>query len=282
MKTFTMKQGFLMTSCFIASSLAVAGQMNAIPTCYNAKITAPNENVETELFVIIDQTTPFDARLKQAVAENVRPFLQSNHAFSVTQFSAFTQGHYTEVLVSGKLDATLAQKQRDDISKPVLAKYDQCIALQTKQASRLLGGAMKSSFSADNSTITKSDVFASLKDISSKVKQSKADTKVVLIASDMLENSSITSFYAKQAVRQINPEKELKLAEDSQMFADFAGAKVYVIGAGLLAEDAKQAKGVYRSPQIMQALATFWKAWFHKSNAELIEFGQPALLNPVR
>ncbi|MDP3307411.1 hypothetical protein, partial [Methylotenera sp.] len=80
----------------------VAGQMDAIPTCYNAKIPAPSVATTTELFVIIDQTTPFNNSLKQSVADNVRPFLQPNQAFSVTQFSAFTQGHYTEVLVSGK------------------------------------------------------------------------------------------------------------------------------------------------------------------------------------
>lgn len=273
--------GLLFASTPFISSLVMAGQMDAIPTCYNAQIPTPSNNIAVELFVIIDQTTPFDTRLKQSVADNVRPFLQSNHAFSVTQFSAFTQGHYTDVLVSGKLDAKLVQKQRDDISKPALAKHDKCIAMQTKQASRLLGGAMKSAFSVESNNIAKSDVLASLKDISSKVKQSTADRKIVLIASDMLENSSISSFYAKQAVRQINPEKELKLVADNQMLGDFGGAKVYVIGAGLLTEDAKQAKGVYRSPQIMQALATFWKAWFQKSNAEIVEFGQPALLNPI-
>lgn len=280
MKTRTIKCGLF--GLLFATGLVMAGQIEAIPTCYNAKITAPNVNVATELFVIIDQTTQFNTGLKQSVADNVRPFLQSNQAFSVTQFSAFTQGHYTDVLVSGKLDATLEQKHRDDISKPILTKYDQCIAMQTKQASRLLGGAMKAAFSIGNNDIAKSDVMASLKAISSKVKQSTADRKIVLIASDMLENSSVSSFYAKQTVRQINPEKELALAADNQMLGDFGGAKVYVIGAGLLSEDAKQAKGVYRSPQTMQALVSFWKAWFQKSNAELVEFGAPALLNTIR
>lgn len=266
----------------LLTGLAGADQLNAVPTCYNDKIVAPTAATQAELFLAIDQTTPFNADLQQATANNVRPFLQANQAFSVVQFSAFTQGHYTSVLVSGKLDATLSKSARDDVSKPLLAKFDQCMSNQPKLAARLVGGAMKSAFGESSSDIAKSDVFASLKDISSKVKQSKADKKIVLIASDMLENSSITSFYAKQSVRQINPEKELKLVADNQMFGDFGGAKVYVIGAGLLAEDAKQAKGVYRSPQTMQALGNFWKSWFEKSNAELVEFGQPALLNPVR
>lgn len=276
-----MKKCLLFCLLWVTGS-AMAGQMNAVPTCYHNKIPVHGNTPETELFVVIDQTTPFNGNLRQSVADNVRPFLQPNRAFSVVQFSAFTQGHYTDVLVSGKLDAALSKEVRDDISKPVLAKFDQCMANQSKLAARLVGGAMKVAFGGSSSDIAKSDVFASLKDISSKVRQSKAQKKVVLIASDMLENSSVTSFYAKQAVRQINPEKELKMVADNQMFGDFGGAKVYVIGAGLLAEDAKQPKGVYRTPQTMQALAGFWEAWFQKSNAELMEFGQPALLNPVQ
>lgn len=276
-----MKKSILFCLLWVAGC-AVAGPIDAVPTCYHDKISTPGIATETELFVVIDQTTQFNGALRQSVADNVRPFLQANQAFSVTQFSAFTQGHYTDVLVSGKQDAPMPEKMRDNISKPVLAKFDQCMTKQSKLAARLMGDAMKIAFGGGGSDIAKSDVLASLKDISGKVRQSKAEIKVVLIASDMLENSSITSFYAKQALRQINPEKELKLVADNQMFGDFGGAKVYVIGAGLLAEDAKQSKGVYRSPQIMQALARFWKAWFQKSNAELIEFGQPALLNPVR
>lgn len=114
------------------------------------------------------------------------------------------------------------------------------------------------------------------------MRQSKAQHKIVLLVSDMLENSSVTSFYANQAVRQINADKELKLVADNQLYGDFGGARVYVIGAGLLAEDAKHPKGIYRSTQTMQALSKFWTGYFQKSNAELVEFGQPALLNPIR
>lgn len=267
-------------SILLISSVALAGNTDAIPTCYNTKMPTPQGVTDTEIFMVIDQTTLFDVSLKQSVADNIRSFLKPGNAFSVTQFSAFTQGHYTDVLVSGKLDQELAKAARDDVSKPVLNKFDQCMAVQPRSAGQLVGGAMKTAFGGSSSDIAKSDVFASLKDISGKVRQSSAQHKVVLLASDMLENSSITSFYAKQAVRQINPEKELKLVADNQLFGDFGGARVYVIGAGLLAEDAK--KGVYRPTQTMQSLSKFWTSYFQKSNAELVEFGQPALLNPIR
>ncbi|MCB5188029.1 hypothetical protein LG200_08435 [Methylobacillus caricis] len=276
-----MKRLQFATLLFLTSLAGVAEAGGALPACYHAKLPAPDARPETEIFVVIDQTTVFDNSLKQSIANNLRPFLSANNAFSVIRFSAYTQGQYTEVLVSGALDPLIAQSARNDISKPVLAKFDQCIANQPKQAAQLAGAALKSVFDGSRSSISKSDVIASFKDISTRVRQSVANQKVVLIASDMLENSSVTSFYTNQAVRTIQPEKELALVEKNQLFGDFAGARVYVIGAGLLAEDAKT-KSVYRSPQTMQALGGFWKQYFQRSNAQLLEFGQPALLNPVR
>lgn len=268
-------------SLLLFSYTAVIGEAGASSSCYNEKIPAQKLAVETEIFVVIDQTTLFDGRIKQSIANNVRPFLKPGNAFSVTQFSAFIQGHYTDVLVSGKLDPALSKATRDDVSKPALNKFDQCMAIQPRLAGQLVGKAMRAAFDGSGSDIAKSDILAGLKDISGKVRQSAARHKVVLLASDMLENSSVTSFYSNQAVRQINPEKELKLVADSRLFGDFGGARVYVIGAGMLAEDAKHPGGVYRSSQTMQALFRFWAEYFKKSNAELIEFGQPALLNPM-
>jgi hypothetical protein len=265
------------------SSIAMAGQADAIATCYDKKLLAKPEALETEFFVAIDQTTPLDAKLKQLVADIIKPFLIPNYGFSVISFSAYVQGHYIEVLTSGKLDASLDTAQRNDISKPVLAKFDQCMARQPQQAAQSVGGALRTAFEGTSSQIAKSDVLASIKAISSKVRSSNARNKVVLIVSDMLENSSVSSFYADKgtSVRKIDPTKELKLVDDNQLLADFGGARVYVIGAGLLSDDSNKSKR-YRDPKTMQALSAFWTSYFEKSNGELVEFGQPALLNAVR
>lgn len=272
---------------FLAGALlcgaAWAGQFDALATCYDKKLPAKAAGLDTELFVAIDQTTPLDGTLKQLVANNIKPFLGPNNGFSVMTFSAYTQGHYMEVKVSGKLDAVLDAAQRNDISKPVLAKFDQCVSRQPQQAAQAIGGALRAAFDGTSSDIAKSDVLASIKAISSKVRESTARNKVVLIVSDMLENSSVSSFYADkgQSVRKIDPAKEMKLVEENHLFADFNDARIYVIGAGLLSDDASKAKR-YRDPKTMQALSVFWQSYFEKSKAQLVEFGQPALLNPVR
>lgn len=279
-----MKKPFLVTlllsaMAFCMSSMAVT---DAIPSCYDSKLSAPAVPLTKEIFVIIDQTTLLDDQLKQSVANQIRPFLTAGNGFSVLVFSAFTQGKYTQLLTSGQLDHPLPAAQRNDVSKPRLSKFDQCMTRQSALAGQAVGGALRTAFEGTSGEIAKSDVLASLKDISGKVRQSQATEKVVLLVSDMLENSSVSSFYASQSVRRIDPEREMKLASDSKLIGNFGDARIYVIGAGLLSDDAKKNKAAYRDPKTMQALASFWKSYFDKSKAQLMEFGQPALLNQVK
>lgn len=254
----------------------------AIPSCYDSKLSASATPMTTELFVVVDQTTLLDDGLKQAVANQVRPFLTAGNGFSVLVFSAYTQGKYTQLLTSGQLNHALSTDQRNDVSKPVLNKFDQCLSHQPSLAAQVAGGALRAAFEGTQGDISKSDVMASLKDISAKVRQSQATQKVVFLVSDMLENSSVTSFYANQAVRKIDPEQEMKLVQSNQLLGDFGGARLYVMGAGLLNNADTKNKSLYRDPKTMLALANFWKAYFEKSKAQLAEFGQPALLNQIK
>jgi hypothetical protein len=264
------------------SGAALAGNTDAVRSCRDK--TLPSfPSTARELLVIIDQTTPLSPSLQQLVANNVKPFLVAGNSFSVVVFSAYTQNHYTDLLSSGKLDAALPAEMRSDVAKPALAKLDLCLQRQPLQAAQAVGQALRAAYQGTSSTIAKSDIFASLKSISSVIKQSTASDKVVLIVSDMLENSSVANFYTDQgrSVRNLVPAKELRTVEDNQLLADFGGARVYVIGAGLLADEAAHSKS-YRDPKTMRSLDAFWSGYFSKSNAKLVEFGQPALLNPVR
>ncbi|MYN02440.1 hypothetical protein GTP41_10045 [Pseudoduganella sp. DS3] len=272
----------LLAAPLLFSSSVMAAQLDAIRSCHEKPLPAPRAP-ETELIVAIDQTTPLSPSLKQMVADNVKAYLQPGHAFSIAVFSAYTQGRYTEVLASGRIEAALPKAVRDDISKPVLNKFEQCLGRQPAQAMQVAGTALRSAFAESSGSIAKSDVLASLKAVSALAAESRAPQKIVLIVSDMLENSSVGNFYAEQgkSVRKIDAGKELRSVEDNKLLGNFGGAKVYVIGAGLLSVDAANAKS-YRDPKTMQALAEFWSAYMQKSHAELVEFGQPALLRPMR
>lgn len=278
-----MKKTVLLTlAAALASGPAAAWVEDAVPSCYDAKIGVAPASVGTELFVLIDQTTVFDPTLQQQVADNIRPFMTAGHAYSVLSFSAFSQGRYAQVLSAGTIEPLIAPAARDDIPKAALAKFDSCAKRQPNVAMQAIGNALRAGFGGANASLGKSDVLASLKAISARVKKSPARQRVVLLASDMLENSSVTSFYGArgESVRQIDPAKELRDAVDHELIADFGGARIYVIGAGLLAEEGKKG-GKYRDPKTMRALTSFWNSYFQKSNATVVEIGQPALLTPL-
>lgn len=259
-----------------------AGQQDAIRSCYEiAKVGKSPATVDTSLIVMIDQTTLLDDGLKQAASNQIRTLVQPGVAFSVVRFAAFTQSYYTEVMVSGRTDPVLDENSRGDISKPLLAKFDNCMKYQIPFANKLVQDALQKSFAGSSNSIEKSDVLASLKDVSTIVRNTNAKRKIVFVVSDMLENSSITSFYSNQSVRHIDPTSELKKVEEAKLLGDFEGAKIYVMGAGLLADKGRSSKAVYRDPKTMNSLGDFWREYFKRSHSELVEFGQPALLSPI-
>jgi len=257
-------------------------QSNVLPSCYNSKIFETTHISNSELFVIIDQTTLLDNQLKQQLADQIRPFLSFGNSISVTVFSSYNQGKYTRVVANGRIEHKLPDAVRADTSKPLLAKFDECQNNQPLYANQLVGAALRYAFEGASSNLAKSDIFSSLKEISSIVRTSQSKNKIVLLSSDMLENSSITSFYQNQSVRLIDPEKELNTVGKHDLFADFAGARFYVIGTGLIPEDIRSNMNQYRDPKTLAALSTFWTQYFAKSNAQLVELGKPALLNPIR
>ncbi|MEM5387809.1 hypothetical protein VSR68_30050 [Paraburkholderia phymatum] len=260
---------------------ALAGISNDIPSCYAANHIKPvTSGIGHELFIAGDQTTVFDEKLQAQIAATASAAIRPGSAYTLLDFSAFSQGRYTEVMTRGVVESPIPEKLRDDISERALRTFDACMTGQSAFARKSLLTAITQVQSAATNELAKSDILAALKDISDKVRASPASDRIVFLASDMLENSSVSSFYAHNAVRRIDPEAEMKKASAANLIGDFGGARIYVIGAGLLAGDAK-AKNAYRDPQTIGALKQFWTLYFQQSNARLQEFGAPALLNPV-
>lgn len=270
----------------LISPLAHAGVANDIPSCYAAnKLKIKPPQTEAEVFVLIDQTTPLDPSLQDAVRENAGRLIKAGSAFVIASFSSFGQGRYLEVLSAGALEGQIDPKSRDDISVKVLRNFDTCMAGQADFGRKSAAGALNKALTGTSPELAKSDVMGSLKELSSRVKQSAAKEKIVFLVSDMLENSGISSFYASKNVRAIDPAAELKKAQGSQVVGDFGGARVFVLGAGLVQENAggkNKDSGVYRNPKTMSLLRQFWEGYFEASNAKLVEFGAPALLSPVK
>lgn len=285
MKLCTLSLSLSLLAALI-TPLVYAGVANDIPSCYTAnKLTIPAPPTVQEVFVLIDQTTPLDASLQDSVRENVGRLVKPGAAFVIASFSSFGQGHYLEVLSAGMLEGGIDAKLRDDISVKLLRNFDACMAGQSDFGRKAAAVALNKAMSGSSPDLAKSDVMGSLKELSSRVRQSAAKDKIVFLVSDMIENSSISSFYANKNVRTIEPGLELKKAEGAQVIGDFGGARVFVLGAGLIQENSRgknKDSGVYRNPKTMSLLHQFWELYFESSKAKLIEFGAPALLTAVK
>lgn len=271
-------------SMFLAACIAPMGGQaatnNDVPSCYAAnKMEMPVPATQREVFILMDETTVLDETLQRALFSISQSLIVPGVKFSILSFSAFAQGRYLSTKVSGTLELPLPKDARSSVGVKVLKNFDACMVGQANYALRLAAKAEKSVLQNASADLQKSDVIANLTEVSHLVKNSTIHKKTVLLVSDMLENSSISSFYAHNSVRHIDPAKEMSAVEKANMLGDFAGADIYVMGAGIVPENGK---AVYRGPKIMASLKAFWQSYFQKSNAELVEFGQPELLNPVR
>lgn len=271
-------QAVLLVALAVISGGVHADETNQVPSCYAAnKMEVPAPTPQHEVFILLDETTPLDSHLQSALYSITQSLIRPGVRFSVLSFSAYAQGRYLNRSASGALELPLSEKLRPSIGMKILKNFDACMAGQARYGLNLALQAEKHILDKATMDLKKSDVVASLTEVSQLVKASPAPKRTLLVVSDMLENSSVASFYAKNSVRRIDPEKELASVAREKMLGDFGGADVYVMGAGIVPETGT---AVYRDPKTMGALKSFWLAYFSKSNGKMVEFGAPELLSP--
>lgn len=258
---------------------AGATQQGDIPSCYDAlQLTEYKPAVASRhLVVIVDQTARLDDALKKSVHQQVDQFVEPGDQVQLVAFSANAQGKYTDLVYKGWFDSPLPAAVRNGISKMTLNKFDACMKAQPK-AKGQMHQKLRNAFGDGTTDFPKTELIGSLLQVSTEVLGSTGEgRKVVLIVSDMLENSSITSFYAKNAVRTIDSNAELAKVRKAGLSGDFAGADVYVIGAGFVGNGM-----AYSSQQALGSLESFWRALINQNRGQLKQFGKPQLLSPMR
>jgi hypothetical protein len=293
----TMKcPAFLKTAKYLLPALALslaglqaalAAPLNQIPSCYAAnKLDIAPPTQERDVFILLDQTVVLDNDLKQSLATSVQALVTPGTSFTVVRFSAFSQGHYLDVVSTGVLELAVPDKLRSSIGVKLLKNVDACLKGQLDYGRNLAMTSVGQTLAKSTVELAKSDLFSSLAETSRVVKGATAPRRIVLLVSDMLENSTISSFYAKNRIRQIQPDVELQIVEKEKLLGDFGGASIFVMGAGIIPEVAARGGAKtppqYRDPKTLGALKQFWSAYFSRSNGKLEEFGMPALMTPVK
>ena len=250
---------------------------NDVPSCYDAlKIDGPKGATEKELFILVDQTTQLDKNMMIYTYKNMMKFMKNGYRVTIASFSANANGKYTDIAYSGKLEALLPNSAKHEIAKKKLRKYQGCMNSQYKYAKKKATKALVHVLKGANKKLPHSDIIKSLNDIAKYIiKPSQSHNKVVLLVSDMMEHSSITSFYAKGRLKKVNTDKEIAKVKKSGYMADFVTTKVYVIGTGMVG------KNSYRDSKTLKALTKFWETYFTVSNAQLKAIGTPMLLEDI-
>ena len=235
---------------------------------------------ERALFVIVDQSTGLDDHLRETVTENVKRLMQPGTSYAVYTFSAYSKGHYPTPVASGELAAPMPDDERPNLSVRRLNRLDQGLVKEAKRVTSEIDDALVEATGESSSNFANSEILASLKQMSEAIRKSKAKEKLVVVVSDLLEHSSSTSFYRNKQVRPIDPKTELEKAESKGLVADFNGASVAIVGAGLLSPES--GADATRDTAALESLHKFWEEWFEASDANVVQYGQPDLITPLQ
>ncbi len=231
--------------------------------------------------MVVDGTFDPDVNLKKTVHAKVQRFLAPNDQISIVSFSSYIGDSYTQLRFAGKLEPEIPKEQRSSISKKLLRQLDSCMAKQVSYARNKIDEAIKNGFKPADVEVPKSEIIGNLSRILDPLLLPKAEggsVKTVLLVSDMLENSDITTFYRSGGVKAINVTAEIEKVKAGQYITDWHGANVYVIGAGWVHQ--KYRNG-FRGSDVMSSLQSFWQQYFALSGANLVAFGQPVLMSEL-
>ena len=262
----------------VISSFQVAygADRNDIKSCYDyAKLdpktatTVPNRH----LFVAIDGTFSPDLNIKKLVHQKVQLFIQPGDEITIINFSAYVEDFYTSILFTGKLNTDI--RDRDDVPKKLLRKFDHCMSQQSAYVQRKVDSNIMQSFKPESIDVPKTEILSNLSQVIAPIiAADNQGRSVLLLVSDMVENSDVTSFYASNTLKTIMPEQEIAKVKQANMLSNFNQADIYVLGAGWIASDTKGFRGGEKMLQLKQ----FWSQYFEHSNAKLKAFGQPVLM----
>lgn len=277
-----MKHSLLPTTMAIVlmTSPVLAAARDDLGNCYAhvAHYLEPGqrEKPARELTVLIDQTVVPDKKLKQDVYENVIRFIRPGDKINIIAFSAYSNGHYTEMKFSGVMDRPLPEKARDNIPMRVARKFDHCLKMQWVKGRKLILRQTREAFSHEDThyDFTNTELIGALNTLTtSMINKSSVEQKTLLIFSDMLENSKTLTFFSKRQIRTLSPAKDIKKVTKAGMIPDLKGVKVYVIGAGWVVSGS-----LYQDSTKLTRIRQFWEEFFTLSKASLEGFGEPLLM----
>lgn len=115
--------------------------------CYEIYKIDKIANIDTAVFVLIDETTHFDNKLQNQILSNALSFAKSSNHLFIGKFSALINGGYNQSLFEFTIDTPLSDDERYDISKSLLTRVDKCLKDQIGFVRKSVENAINIAFS---------------------------------------------------------------------------------------------------------------------------------------
>ena len=257
----------------------IAPARNEIPSCRQAFFKEHGAAPTRELIVAIDRTVSLNQQLTSDTIERITRAVRPGDHLALVSFSGLTQDEFTSIEFEGTIDlpATDSELQSGIPAKQV-GPATLCFKNQLHFARNNLRSKLAALLDAPLSDARRSEILRALSSISNQmIKASSAPKKTVVVISDMLENSDLTSFYQNRRLRKIEVEKTLARAKAAQLLGGFGGARVFVIGTAAPSSADKSGPGINERLLLQE----FWEQWFEASNALVVGLDNPALLREI-
>lgn len=272
----------LLTALIATANPALA--RDDLGSCYHPLMPYIDQSIigapQRELTILIDQTARFDDKLKKELLRKALEYIRRGDRITAASFSAYANKHYTELVFSGALDRPLPDTALKDIPIKHAKSYKRCLSTQWSKGRKLMAERIlvATTSPGDEYDFSHTELVGTINTLTKDLLQkSKRRERILLIFSDMFENSHTTTFFSKGKVRQINPDTELAKIKKAGMIPDLTGIRIYVIGGGWL-EDGS----LYQDSRKIKALRIFWEKFFTAAGATLEGFGEPMLLTDIR
>lgn len=263
---------------FLAAMVAAMTSQAAPSDCYEATGLVPfRPQPAREIVLAFDETTV----LPPSVASDFKRWVTTNLApgdqITVILFSTFSRDRYLRVFAELQVPADPDPASVKNMPMNRARDLTDCLTSMRSKARSDVSTAIDQAASQASPEISRSELLASLREIGPRLQTSAARRKVLVLVTDGIEHSEIADFYENRNLRLINVDAELAKKKVTDVIAKLAGATVYIYGGGLAANS-----GFARESPALLALETFWLRHVTASGGQLVAFGKPTILEPLK
>ena len=151
-----------------------------------------------------------------------------------------------------------------------LEDYDACVSNRRETLEAALTTQIDTAFGQYDKDAERSGIVAALKSFSERFEGDDAQSRILILASDMLENSGGLSFYSSKSGVSVAPGSLDGLVAKGRI-PQWKGVDVVIVGSGLIPSDVK----AFRNEDDLDRLDSFWRGYFDKAGAKQVEIGHP-------